>query len=55
MQEGEDPRYLKSSACCKHYTAHDLDNWHNITRFIFDAKVNDRDMQDTYDLFFIVN
>ena len=48
MQEGEDDRYLKSSACCKHYTAYDLDNWHGVKCFWFDAKVKERDMQDTY-------
>ena len=47
MQEGEDPRYLKVSACCKHYTAYDLENWHGVQRYEFDAIVNDRDMLDT--------
>lgn len=31
--------HLKASACCKHYTAHDLDNWNGVTRYVFDAKV----------------
>lgn len=30
---------LMASACCKHYTAHDLDNWKGVTRYDFDAKV----------------
>lgn len=30
---------LQASACCKHFTAHDLDNWNGVTRYIFDAKV----------------
>ena len=47
LQEGEDPRYLKVSACCKHYSAYDLENWHGVERFWFDAIVNDRDMLDT--------
>ncbi|PIN17002.1 Non-reducing end alpha-L-arabinofuranosidase [Handroanthus impetiginosus] len=39
---------LKASACCKHYTAHDLDNWNGVTRYIFDAKVSRQDLADTY-------
>lgn len=31
--------HLQASACCKHFTAHDLDNWNRITRYKFDAKV----------------
>ena len=27
MQEGDDTRYLKTSACCKHYAAYSLENW----------------------------
>lgn len=30
---------LMASACCKHYTAHDLDNWKGVNRYAFDAKV----------------
>lgn len=30
---------LQASACCKHFTAHDLDNWRGITRYTFDAEV----------------
>lgn len=30
---------LKVAACCKHYTAYDLDNWNGIDRFHFNAKV----------------
>jgi hypothetical protein len=31
---------LKASACCKHFTAYDLDDWKGIDRFAFDAKVS---------------
>ncbi|KAL8159322.1 hypothetical protein V2J09_000859 [Rumex salicifolius] len=31
---------LLASACCKHFTAYDLDRWHNITRYVFDARVS---------------
>lgn len=30
---------LKVAACCKHYTAYDLDNWSGVDRFHFNAKV----------------
>ncbi|CAN6679118.1 unnamed protein product [Malus baccata var. baccata] len=39
---------LQASACCKHFTAYDLDNWNNITRFGFDACVTQQDLADTY-------
>ncbi|GJV37686.1 beta-D-xylosidase 1-like protein [Tanacetum coccineum] len=29
---------LKVAACCKHYTAYDLDNWNGVDRFHFNAK-----------------
>lgn len=30
---------LEASACCKHFTAYDLENWKGVTRYAFDAKV----------------
>lgn len=30
---------LKVAACCKHYTAYDLDLWNGMDRFHFNAKV----------------
>lgn len=33
-------RPLKVSSCCKHYVAYDLDNWEEIDRLHFDARVN---------------
>ncbi|KAG6545806.1 hypothetical protein Mapa_012767 [Marchantia paleacea] len=39
---------LKTSACCKHYTAYDLDNWHGIERYYFNAEVTKQDLADTY-------
>ena len=36
---GPDPNRLKVAACCKHYTAYDLDNWNGVNRFTFNAKV----------------
>jgi beta-glucosidase-like glycosyl hydrolase len=31
---------LKVAACCKHYTAYDLDNWKGVDRFHFNARVS---------------
>ncbi|CAK9268160.1 unnamed protein product [Sphagnum jensenii] len=42
------PKRLKISACCKHFTAHDLDNWKGYDRNHFDAKVTIQDLEDTY-------
>ncbi|WVZ20813.1 hypothetical protein V8G54_008135 [Vigna mungo] len=41
---------LKVAACCKHYTAYDLDNWNGVDRFHFNAKVSKQDLEDTYDV-----
>lgn len=30
---------LKASACCKHFTAYDMDNWKGNTRYVFNAQV----------------
>nr|GMD52130.1 probable beta-D-xylosidase 7 [Ipomoea batatas] len=40
--------HLQASACCKHFVAQDLDNWHNVTRYVFDAKVGEQDMADSF-------
>ncbi|XP_008796726.2 probable beta-D-xylosidase 6 [Phoenix dactylifera] len=36
------------SACCKHYTAYDLDQWENFSRYTFNAAVTKQDMEDTF-------
>ncbi|KAH7513444.1 hypothetical protein FEM48_Zijuj12G0200600 [Ziziphus jujuba var. spinosa] len=41
---------LKVAACCKHYTAYDLDNWNGIDRYHFNARVSKQDLEDTYDV-----
>lgn len=41
---------LKVAACCKHYTAYDLDNWNGVDRYHFNAKVSRQDLEDTYDV-----
>lgn len=32
--------HLRASACCKHFTAYDLDNWKGTTRYVFNAQVS---------------
>ncbi|XP_020267680.1 probable beta-D-xylosidase 7 [Asparagus officinalis] len=39
---------LKVSACCKHFTAYDMDNWKGKTRYTFNAMVSVQDLEDTY-------
>ncbi|XP_074562146.1 beta-xylosidase/alpha-L-arabinofuranosidase 2-like [Curcuma longa] len=48
LQEADDPDKLKVAACCKHYTAYDVDNWKGIQRYTFNAKVTKQDMDDTF-------
>ncbi|GKC86405.1 probable beta-D-xylosidase 7, partial [Tanacetum coccineum] len=40
--------HLQASACCKHFTAYDLDHWKDVARFGYDAKVTKQDLADTY-------
>ncbi|KAF8115736.1 hypothetical protein N665_0025s0191 [Sinapis alba] len=46
--DGGDPNRLKVAACCKHYTAYDVDNWKGIHRYTFNSVVNQQDMDDTF-------
>ncbi|CAN6484773.1 unnamed protein product [Victoria cruziana] len=39
---------LKVAACCKHYTAYDVDNWKGVLRYTFNAQVTKQDMEDTF-------
>ncbi|KAK6121043.1 hypothetical protein DH2020_045214 [Rehmannia glutinosa] len=39
---------LKVAACCKHYTAYDVDNWKGIQRYTFNALVTQQDLDDTF-------
>lgn len=43
--QGNDPKYLKSSACAKHYAVHSGPEWN---RHTYDAKVSNFDLWDTY-------
>jgi len=40
FQGGKLRGHLQASACCKHFTAYDLDNWKGVNRFHFDARVS---------------
>ncbi|KAL3725314.1 hypothetical protein ACJRO7_030340 [Eucalyptus globulus] len=46
--EGDGGGRLKVAACCKHFTAYDLDNWNGIDRYHFNARVSKQDMEDTF-------
>eukprot|EP00727_Mastigamoeba_balamuthi_P008229 m51a1_g4027 putative glycosyl hydrolase family protein isoform 3 (481) ;mRNA; f:632597-638942 len=46
--EGEDLRYLKTSACCKYFMAYDFENKGLMNRHNFNAVVTDQDMADTF-------
>ncbi|ONK73945.1 uncharacterized protein A4U43_C03F1200 [Asparagus officinalis] len=48
LQDADEPDRLKVAACCKHYTAYDLDNWKGIQRYTFNAVVTKQDMDDTF-------
>nr|BBF98353.1 beta-D-xylosidase/alpha-L-arabinofuranosidase [Nepenthes alata]BBF98355.1 beta-D-xylosidase/alpha-L-arabinofuranosidase [Nepenthes alata] len=47
-REDGDGDKLKVAACCKHYTAYDLDNWKGNDRYHFNAVVTKQDLDDTY-------
>ena len=48
LQGGDDERYLKIAATCKHFDAYDLEDWNGTDRHHFDAKVADQDLVETY-------
>ena len=37
--DDEDSNKLKVAACCKHYTAYDVENWKGVQRYTFNAVV----------------
>lgn len=48
QRDDGDKERLKVAACCKHYTAYDVDNWKGIERYTFNAVVTQQDMDDTF-------
>ncbi|PSS30636.1 Beta-D-xylosidase [Actinidia chinensis var. chinensis] len=47
-REAESDDGLMLSACCKHFTAYDLENWGSFARYNFNAIVTAQDLEDTY-------
>ncbi|XP_062183467.1 probable beta-D-xylosidase 7 [Phragmites australis] len=39
---------LQTSACCKHATAYDLEDWNGVARYSFVARVTTQDLEDTF-------
>ncbi|CAK9155936.1 unnamed protein product [Ilex paraguariensis] len=48
QRDDGDKDRLKVAACCKHYTAYDVDNWKGTDRYHFNAVVTQQDLDDTY-------
>lgn len=48
LQGGKDPQILKLAATCKHFVAYDLESWHGILRYEFDAQVSSQDLSEYY-------
>ncbi|KAK8970685.1 Beta-D-xylosidase 4 [Platanthera guangdongensis] len=48
LQDADEPNKLKVGACCKHYTAYDVDNWKGVQRYTFNAIVTKQDLDDTF-------
>ncbi|KAM3294897.1 hypothetical protein ACQJBY_037650 [Aegilops geniculata] len=46
--QGPSPTTLQTSACCKHATAYDLDDWRGTVRYNFNARVTPQDLADTF-------
>uniref|UniRef100_A0A0E0F4W7 Fibronectin type III-like domain-containing protein n=1 Tax=Oryza meridionalis TaxID=40149 RepID=A0A0E0F4W7_9ORYZ len=46
--QGSSLTNLQTSACCKHITAYDIEEWKGISRYNFNAKVTPQDLADTY-------
>ncbi|KAL1544391.1 Fibronectin type III-like domain [Salvia divinorum] len=50
LQQSDDggKEKVKVAACCKHYTAYDVNNWKRIQRYSFNALVTQQNMDDTF-------
>ena len=46
--QGNGSSLLQTSACCKHATAYDLEDWNGVQRYNFAARVTARDLADTF-------
>ncbi|KAK6923880.1 Fibronectin type III-like domain [Dillenia turbinata] len=47
-EENDGDGSLMLSACCKHFTAYDLEKWNSVSRYNFNAVVTNQDMEDTF-------
>ena len=47
-QEGEDSRYYKIVADCKHYAGYDIEDWHGNERYGYNAIISMQDLVETY-------
>jgi beta-glucosidase-like glycosyl hydrolase len=41
-------KYLKTVPTCKHFAAYSIESWNGVTRFTFDAVIDERDQAETY-------
>jgi len=46
--QGNGSSLLQTSACCKHATAYDLEDWGGVQRYSFVARVTAQDLEDTF-------
>ena len=47
-QQGEDARYYKVVADCKHYAGYDVEDWHGNDRYGYNALISNQDLVETY-------
>ncbi|CAO2142582.1 unnamed protein product [Urochloa humidicola] len=50
QQQSYTSNRLKVAACCKHFTAYDLDQWGGTDRFHFNAVVSPQDLDDSFNV-----
>ncbi|AQK58066.1 putative O-Glycosyl hydrolase superfamily protein precursor [Zea mays] len=48
IQGNSSSSLLQTSACCKHATAYDLEDWNGVARYSFVARVTEQDLEDTF-------
>ncbi|PRW60118.1 glycosyl hydrolase isoform A [Chlorella sorokiniana] len=46
--QGSNPHFVKAAATCKHFAAYSLEEFEGVSRHSFDAKIDPRDVRDTY-------
>lgn len=48
LQGGEDPKYKRIVATCKHFVAYDMESWNGNYRYQFDAQIDSQDLAEYY-------